>query len=156
MNAVIRDVKNTFKGPVAVVDTKFAAIAGALFGVDERPCLCIDVGNGHTMAAVVGEEGIDAIFEHHTHCLTGGSLEDYVMRLSEGKVRNEEVYNDSGHGCYIKRAPGMKNIRRVLVSGPNRRMLKGSRLNAEFASPFGDVMMTGPVGIVNMVMAGFP
>ncbi|MFQ5800495.1 MAG: DUF1786 family protein, partial [Candidatus Hydrothermarchaeales archaeon] len=69
MNAVITGIKKAFFGGVAVIDSKFAAIAGALHGVEERPCLCVDVGNGHTMVALVNN-GIDGILEHHTHALT--------------------------------------------------------------------------------------
>jgi uncharacterized protein (DUF1786 family) len=150
MNAMLRHIKKSFDGGVAVIDSKFAAVAGALHGVKERPCLCVDVGNGHTMAALVNK-GIEGILEHHTHALTNVGLEDYILRLADGKVTNEEVFNDNGHGCYIKSAPGIKKIKRILVSGPNRNLLKDSKLKAEFASPYGDVMMTGPVGIVDLV-----
>ncbi len=152
MNAVLRDVKKDFDREVFVIDSKFAAIAGALNGVKERPCLCVDIGNGHTMAAVV-DNGIKALFEHHTHSLTRVTLEDYIERLSNGELTNEEVFNDHGHGCHVVEAVGLKNIKRILVSGPNRRILNKSRLKVEFANPFGDIMMTGPVGIVSLIKA---
>jgi uncharacterized protein (DUF1786 family) len=154
MNAVLRQVKKSFKGGAGVIDSKFAAIAGALHDVDERPCICIDVGNGHTMIAIV-DDGIESVLEHHTHTLTQESIVDYINRLADGTISNEEVFNDNGHGCFIKTAPGIKNIKRILVSGPNRNVLKNSSLNFEFANPFGDVMMTGPVGIVDLVKSKF-
>jgi uncharacterized protein (DUF1786 family) len=154
MNAVMRYVKRNFSGGVAVMDSKFAAIAGALHGVSERPCMCIDVGNGHTMAAVI-DDGIESVFEHHTHSLSKGRLTDYITRLANGNITNEEVYNDQGHGCFIKRAPEINEIEKILVTGPNRNMLKDSGLPIEFARPFGDVMMTGAVGIVDLIRSKF-
>jgi uncharacterized protein (DUF1786 family) len=154
MGAVVRYLRKNFNGGVAVIDSKFAAIAGAMHDVSDRPCLCIDVGNGHTMAALV-DGFVGGIFEHHTQVLTGENLANYVIRLANGEVTNREVFNDDGHGCFIKKAPGYENIKRVLVSGPRRKLLKDSGLALEYASPYGDVMMTGPVGIVDLVRAKF-
>jgi uncharacterized protein (DUF1786 family) len=154
MKAVLRTLKKGFDGGVAVMDSKFAAIAGALHGIGDRPCLCVDIGNGHTMAAVVNDE-IEGVFEHHTHELTQGELTDYLNRLADGEVTNEEVFEDNGHGCFIKSAPGIERIKRIIVTGPNRNLLKNSSLGVEFASPFGDVMMTGPVGVIDLVKTKF-
>lgn len=154
MNSVVAGIKKAFDGGVAVIDSKFAAIAGALHGVEERPCLCVDVGNGHTMVALVNN-GIDGILEHHTHALTKDRLVDYIKRFAEGKVTNKEVFDDNGHGCYVRNAPGLKSIKRILVTGPHREILRDAGLKAEFASPYGDVMMTGPFGIVDLVRAKY-
>ncbi|HDH27562.1 MAG TPA: hypothetical protein ENH13_00355 [Euryarchaeota archaeon] len=152
MNSVIKHVQRSFSGKVFVVDSKFAAISGVLHDTSARPCLCVDVGNGHTMAAVVGEGGrLDSVFEHHTHSLTRERLTDYLVRLADGKVTNEEVYSDHGHGCHIKNAPGIGRIEKILVTGPNRGLLSGCGLPIEFARPFGDVMMTGTVGIIDLI-----
>ena len=106
------------------------------------------------MIAVVNE-GIDAVLEHHTGALTKKTLEDYITRLAEGDVTNKEVFTENGHGCYIKNAPGIKKVKRIMVTGPRRNLLKGARLKVEFANPYGDVMMTGPVGIVDLVRAKY-
>ncbi len=152
MNSVLHHIRRSFSGKVFVVDSKFAAISGVLHEASERPCLCVDVGNGHTMAAVVGEGGrLDSVFEHHTHTLTREKLTNYLVRLADGNLTNNEVYLDHGHGCHIKRAPGIRNIKRVLVTGPNRGLLSDCDLPIEFARPFGDVMMTGTVGIVDLI-----
>ncbi|MFQ5801260.1 MAG: DUF1786 family protein, partial [Candidatus Hydrothermarchaeales archaeon] len=122
--------------------------------VEERPCLCVDVGNGHTMVALINN-GIDGILEHHTHTLTKDRLVDYIRRFAEGEVTNKEVFNDNGHGCYIRNAPGIKSIKRLLVTGPHREILRDAGLNVEFTRPYGDVMMTGPFGIVDLVRTKF-
>jgi hypothetical protein len=36
----------------------------------------------------------------------------------------------------------------VLVTGPQRELLTGSSLPVSFPAPFGDVMMTGPAGLI--------
>ncbi len=153
MSSVRRDVQKYFDN-FLIFDTKFAAIAGSLHGINERPIISVDVGNGHTLGAVIGNKGM-GLFEHHTYQLSTDKLEDLLTRLADGVLSNEEVFDDGGHGCYVKEAVGMKNISRVLVTGPNRDLLKRSRLRVEFANPMGDVMMTGPVGMVDLIMENF-
>ncbi len=154
MKSVLEGIKKDFDGGIAVIDSKFAAVAGALHGVEERPTLSIDVGNGHTMAALVDRE-LEGIFEHHTHSLSKERLIEYIKRFADGELTNQEVFDDDGHGCYIRDPPGIENVERILVTGPNRDILRNAGLNIEFASPFGDVMMTGPVGIVDLVLEKF-
>lgn len=150
MNGALRTVQKAFDGRAFVVDTKIAAVAGAIFGIKERPVLSVDIGNGHTMVAMVGDDDtVLGMFEHHTDMLTTERLEDLIERFAKGNLTNEEVYNDGGHGCYIRDAADMN---RILVTGPKRNLLSSSRLKIEFANPLGDVMMTGPVGIVSMIL----
>lgn len=154
MNAALRTARRYYDGDIFIMDTKIAAIAGALHDIKERPAISIDVGNGHTLVAVVGsEDDIVAMFEHHTGMLTKEKLEDLVIKLADGRLTNEMVFNDGGHGCYTKEKTGFDKVRKILATGPNRKLLEGSQLNIEFASPIGDVMMTGPMGIVDMIKA---
>ncbi len=153
MASVKRDVQKYFEN-FLIFDTKFAAIEGSLHEVNERPIISVDVGNGHTLGAVISNKGM-GLFEHHTHQLSTGKLEDLLTRLADGVLRNEEVFDDGGHGCYVHEGVGMKNISRVLVTGPNRGLLKQSRLRVEFVNPMGDVMMTGPVGMVDLILENF-
>ncbi|MEE8168182.1 MAG: DUF1786 family protein [Candidatus Hydrothermarchaeales archaeon] len=152
MNGALRTVRRFFQGRAFVVDTKVAAIAGALHGVKERPVIAIDVGNGHTMAALVGE-GYEllGLMEHHTWLLDRKKLEGMIRRFADGELTNEEVFNDEGHGCHVKKAVGMGNVKRILATGPNRDLMVGAKLGVEFPTPMGDVMMTGPQGIVDLI-----
>jgi uncharacterized protein (DUF1786 family) len=154
MGSVLRSLREKWKGPTFLVDTKVAAIAGALHGAGEGPHLAVDVGNGHTMVAAVEGGTIQALLEHHTGILDREKLEDLCLRLAEGQVTHQEVFREGGHGCCIRRAVGKENLERIRVTGPKRDLFAGSRLEMEFASPFGDVMMTGPVGIVDMILKG--
>ncbi|MFQ5975127.1 MAG: DUF1786 domain-containing protein [Candidatus Hydrothermarchaeales archaeon] len=153
MTSVVKDAKKYFEN-VLTVDTKIAAIAGAIHGINERPIISVDVGNGHTLGAVM-EGGRIGMFEHHTHLLTANKLEEMLIKLADGKLTNEEVFEDGGHGCCVRGRVGMENISKVLVTGPHRDLLKGSKLKVEFANPAGDVMMTGPAGIVDIIMENF-
>jgi hypothetical protein len=49
---------------------------------------------------------------------------------------------------YLKKPPGFSNIEKVVVTGPNRNVLAETSIPVYFATPAGDVMMTGPVGLV--------
>jgi uncharacterized protein (DUF1786 family) len=152
MNSALRTIRKAFTGKAFVVDTKIAAIVGALHGIRERPAVSIDIGNGHTLVAIVGEEDhVLGMLEHHTHLLTRKKLEGIIEKFVAGQLTNREVFEDGGHGCHIEEAVGMENVKKILVTGPKRELLKGSRLNAESANPLGDVMMTGPIGVVDMV-----
>lgn len=154
MQGVSRTIQ-VYGSKILIADSKVAAIVGALHGVRERPAIAIDVGNGHTLAAMVGEDDrVIGMLEHHTGLLNREKLEGLIERFAEGAVSNREVYEDSGHGCHVAHDVGIENVERVLVTGPRRGTLAGSRLGVEFANPIGDVMMTGTIGLVDMVRHG--
>ena len=150
MKAVERCIKNEGidKTPL-LMDTKFASIAGMCY--DETASklnsfIAIDIGNGHTTAASIENGKIQAIFEHHTSSLTPESLENYLKRLADGVITNEEVYNDHGHGAHVINP--ISKIEKVLVSGPKRELIEKTNLDWHHACPGGDVMMTGTVGLI--------
>ncbi len=151
MQGVMKTLKS-YKGKVFISDSKLAAIVGALHGIEERPAIAIDIGNGHTLIALVGEDDrVLGLLEHHTGLLNKEKLEELIKRFANGDVTNEEIYNDSGHGCHIVEGVGIEQIKRILATGPNRGMLENSSLGVEFANPIGDVMMTGTIGLVDMI-----
>lgn len=156
MGGAERTLEKDFPGKGFFVDSKIAAMVGALHCMEERPVISLDIGNGHTTAFFVGEKDeILGVFEHHTGLLTREKLEDYMARFAKGQVTNEEVYDDNGHGCHIgKCVRDVGEIKRIMVTGPRRGLLEGSKLNVEFANPAGDVMMTGTMGIIDMILQG--
>jgi uncharacterized protein (DUF1786 family) len=154
MRSAVRIARKVFGGRIRVVDTKIAAVVGAAHGIRERPIISVDVGNGHTLVALLGEEDrFLGILEHHTSALNKEKLEDMIIRFANGEISHREVYDDGGHGCYIGEEVGMENVKRILVTGPKRHLLIGSKISLEFANPMGDVMMTGPIGIVDLIKA---
>ena len=137
-----------------LMDTKFASIAGMCY--DEiastlNSFIAIDIGNGHTTAASIENGKIQGIFEHHTSSLTHESLENYLKRLADGVITNEEVYNDHGHGAHVINP--ISKIEKIIVSGPKRELIEKTNLDWHHACPGGDVMMTGTVGLIKTLEA---
>ncbi len=151
MKAVER-VLQGLGGRRVITDSKLAAVAGALHGVEERPAVAVDVGNGHTLVALVDEQNrLAGVLEHHTHMLRGDTLMELIRRFLEGEVSNSEVYEAGGHGCALRDPPGERGVERIWVTGPLRGMLAGQE-RVVFAAPGGDVMLTGAVGLVDMAL----
>ncbi|MGB9929061.1 MAG: DUF1786 domain-containing protein [Methanosarcina sp.] len=143
------------------MDTGPAAIFGALSDpAAKQPAIVINIGNGHTLGALVQENRITALFEHHSSLMNPQKLQDYIIRLADGKLGFEEVFADEGHGAYIKEFPGFDRVRSIMVTGPKREMLEklsDSEIKPEilkklyFAAPFGSMMLSGCFGL----LAGF-
>ena len=140
------------KTKTLLMDTATDAILGCLQDVAEKRSkrfLVVNVGNGHTIAALISNGNITGILEHHTRMLSPTKIERFLMDFTNGTISDNEVYKDGGHGLfYLTDAPGFTEIDRILATGPNRRLLAESNLRICFANPAGDVMMTGPIGLV--------
>ncbi len=150
VSAVIRSLKDEGYDDVLVMDTKMAALLGGLYG-QPLPAVAVDAGNGHTTAASVAEDGaIVGVFETHTSDLTPQKLALYITKLAGGTLANSEIFDDGGHGAYVKEAikPSV-----IVASGPRREMALKAQLNAKPASPLDDVYMVGPVGLVRAYRA---
>lgn len=128
-------------GPAAL----FGAAADSCF-VD--PGLIINFGNGHTVAAVLSDGSITAIFEHHTSQLNPKKLQRFVSGLCEGTLNNSEIFDDGGHGAFIESVPDL--LRSTLVTGPRRDLFLrcGALKGVVAAAPAGDMMITGCIGLM--------
>lgn len=145
----MKAVERTLPGAL-LMDTGAAAIRGALADENAKsPSIVVNIGNGHTLAWVLDENLPVAIFEHHTHAMTARKIDDYLKRLCSGTLDFKEVFDDGGHGCFVKEAIGFENIGSILVTGPRRSIMRDSQLKVHFASPFGDMMLTGCFGLMN-------
>jgi len=147
------------KCEVLVMDTSPAAILGCLEDpmVKETDLvLATNVGNGHTMAAIIKEHKIIGIVEHHTNMLTPQKMEHLLIQFANGRLSNEEVFKDNGHGLfYLDNPPNFSQIKKFVATGPNRSILAGTALPVYFVAPAGDVMMTGPIGLVEVAKKKF-
>ncbi len=149
-SAVIQSLNDQGYDDVLVMDTKIAGIYGGLYGV-KLPAVAIDVGNGHTTAASVAEDGtIVGVFEHHTMQLTPDTMREYIEKLAAGTITNEEVFDDGGHGAYVREAI---TPRAIVATGPRRQMALKTGLDVKLASPLDDVYMAGPVGMIRAYKA---
>jgi uncharacterized protein (DUF1786 family) len=137
---------------ILVMDTAPDAILGCIMDPkigNNDPILAVNLGNGHTMAAIISNGEITALLEHHTRFLNSHKLANLLKDFTDGKLNNELIFNDNGHGMfYLKKPPGYLNIKKIVVTGPNRNILSKTKLLVYFASPGGDVMMAGPIGLV--------
>lgn len=141
---------------ILVMDTSPAAILGCLRDPNVRradPVLAVNVGNAHTMAAIISDGRIIGLLEHHTRLLSPQKIERMLIDFADGKLSDEEVFQDDGHGLFfLADAPGFSEVEKIVATGPNRKILSDTDLPVHFAAPAGDVMMTGPMGLVEATL----
>ena len=155
----VADSARGFDCPLIVMDTAPAAVLGATYDpvvAKRRRKLIVNVGNFHTLAFRLSQDGIEGVFEHHTGEIDLGKLKSLLRALAAGSVKNEDVFNDMGHGALIYgQEPFVLGNDEfdVIVTGPRRSMFldgKGPRpaLRPYFAVPFGDMMIAGCFGLL--------
>lgn len=135
-----------------IMDTKFASICGMCnddIAKDLESYIVVDIGNGHTIAASIENGKIQGLFEHHTRQLDSLKLKKYIDKLANGKITNDEIYNDGGHGAHVINP--ISKIDKVIVTGPNRNLIEKTELDYHYACPGGDVMMTSTIGLIKTV-----
>jgi uncharacterized protein (DUF1786 family) len=73
-----------------------------------------------------------------------------LVKFVERQLTFAEVFDEGGHGViYFDNIPGYDNLEAVVVTGPKRSLLIESSLDHIQATPGGDVMMTGTIGILS-------
>ncbi|GAB4487993.1 MAG: DUF1786 domain-containing protein [Anaerolineales bacterium] len=151
----VADSAQKIDAPLLVMDTAPAAILGATFDpqVAARPRkLIANIGNFHCLAFRLGETGIEGVFEHHTGEINLPKLESLLLRLANGTLTHQDVFDDMGHGALVYDKTPLE-LRKdgwdVAVTGPRRALFHpDSRLRPYFAVPFGDMMMAGNFGLL--------
>ena len=133
---------------VIMMDTGPAAVFGAASAAEDpdQPMIVLNIGNGHTLCAILINNRITGVFEHHTRQITIKTLDTYIEKLAAGTLTFEEVFESGGHGCHIKNTPS--KMPQIIVTGPNRHLAKQSRHKVTFAAPYGDMMLTGCFGLI--------
>lgn len=146
----MKSVRNSLKKyNTLLMDTSTAAIKGALINVDrDKTTIVLNIGNGHTMGALLMDGMITGLFEHHTRLITPAKLEELIRKMGDGTLVFEEVFDDMGHGAHIKEAPGFNSIEQIIATGPNRNLAQQMDLEVEIAAPHGDPMITGCMGLI--------
>ncbi len=151
--AAVRRSSPAPRGPaVLVMDTCFSAILGC---VDEvmGPSIVVNVGNGHTIAALLIEGKIQGLYEHHTHELTPEKMERDLRLFVRGELDGKKVFEENGHGAVTLKP--LPEVFSVFVTGPNRDLFKKTSFKFIYAAPAGNTMMTGPMGLVKAVQYRF-
>ncbi|HEU5228666.1 MAG TPA: DUF1786 family protein [Ktedonobacteraceae bacterium] len=139
--------------PLLLMDTGSAAALGSLEDAQVRAqaeSLLCNVGNFHTLAFHLVQGRIVGIFEHHTGEIDQAQLEELLVKLADGTLTNEEVFADSGHGALILQQPGSNGraLPFLSVTGPRRELLRRSKLHPYEATPHGDMMIAGCLGLL--------
>ena len=156
----MRAVASTWTGsaPLFLMDTGPAAILGALddgrVGASRRPMVA-NLGNFHTIAALLDGSRIVGLFEHHTGELSREKLEGYLDLLAAGGLSNQAIFDDMGHGA-LELGPVGVPPELFAVTGPRRGLLAGSRLRPHLAVPHGDMMLAGCFGLLRALAARLP
>ncbi len=154
MKSAVRSVKESIPNSrIFVMDSTIAAIAGCLHDIPEsssRTITAVNIGNSHVTAALINEDRIIGLMEHHTSLLSPKKLERSLEKFKLGSLTDNDVTGDGGHGVfYLVTTKDIEGP--ILVTGPNRKMISGSKLKVHYANPSGDVMMTGAYGLVKAV-----
>jgi uncharacterized protein (DUF1786 family) len=140
---------------VFMIDTGVAAILGASLDPRIRECrhsIVVDVGNSHTLGAVVSSGHIGGFFEYHTDSLAPRRLGELLVHLGDGKLDHREVVSQGGHGAYIGSCPGFHRIEKIVITGPRRGpFLRELESEVIEGAPLGDNMMTGTAGILEAI-----
>jgi uncharacterized protein (DUF1786 family) len=148
MTSVVESIKDFgnaegFNFEILVVDTVFAALVGAMIDARDFPAFIVNFGNSHTIGAVVGEDGeIHSLFEHHTSILRKRGKEwiaSFLQNFVNGRISDEDVFNDGGHGAYVKELVEPKDFVSI---GPN------SELSPYRIAELYDTMVAGNLGMV--------
>lgn len=142
-------IRERWSGDILLTDTAVIAALGAASITNHRPVISIDAGNAHTFAALIGEgDRILGFFEHHTGSLTPERAAALVRKLSRSEVTFDEVFAEEGHGAHVFEQCMAEGCP-VLVTGPKRGdIFADGNAGVRFAAPAGDMMMTGPVGLL--------
>jgi uncharacterized protein (DUF1786 family) len=117
------------EAPTVFLDTGPAAALGALqdpLVATHEDALVLNLGNMHALAFHLLATRIVSLYEHHTGEMTDAMLEDFTVRLIDGTLRHEEVFNSKGHGVFYADSPG--------PSGESVRE-RGKRLDEEPVRP---------------------
>jgi uncharacterized protein (DUF1786 family) len=117
--------------------------------------LILNLGNMHALAFHLRGTHIYSLCEHHTSLLEATQIESLTERLTAGTLSHDEVFEGHGHGvCYASPPEGGRPF--LAVTGPRRGRLRGSRLNPYFATPHGDMMLSGCFGLVEAFAVKHP
>jgi uncharacterized protein (DUF1786 family) len=127
------------------MDSSYAALLGIYYAYGN--CLAVNIGNGHTIAALIRKGEILGLFEHHTHLLTARDLEMFLRMLSSGTLKNEDIFSSGGHGAFSRISKELP----IFIAGPGRRLIEKTSLPFEYAYPFGDVMIPGNLALTEIM-----
>jgi uncharacterized protein (DUF1786 family) len=147
---------------IVFLDTGPAAALGAVQDPRVAACeaqLVLNLGNMHALAFHLHGTRIISLYEHHTGEVSKEQIEEFTQRLLEGTLAHDDVFNTKGHGVFYAAQDGDSSKSQdaiVAVTGPQRGKLRNSRLDPYFASPHGDMMISGCFGLLKAFAEKYP
>jgi uncharacterized protein (DUF1786 family) len=158
----VEDSAGSIDAPLLVMDTAPAAVLGATLDPVVQKLersLIANVGNFHTLAFRLAGDQVEGVFEHHTGLVDREKLDRLLIDFAAGELTHDQVFDDHGHGALIH-APDPYHLGEgdfdVVITGPRRNLMGGSKLRTYFAAPFGDMMLTGCFGLLAAAADVFP
>jgi uncharacterized protein (DUF1786 family) len=139
---------------IYVMDSGMAAILGASLdpkAKSMRKMMVLDIATSHTVGATLEEGELAGFFEYHTRDISLHRLEQLMMDLADGKLEHRRILEEGGHGAYIRKALGFRDLEIIVATGPKRRLVQASSLPIHPGAPLGDNMMTGTAGIFEAI-----
>ncbi len=136
---------------VVFLDTGPAAALGALQDprVGEAGVQgVLNLGNMHALAFHLEGTRIISLYEHHTGEMAPERIVDYTARLMAGVLPHEEVFETKGHGVFYASRGAAAAPEIIAVTGPQRGKVRGTALHPYFATPHGDMMISGCFGLL--------
>lgn len=147
--------RNELDCPMIVMDTAPSAIYGACFdpvAARREKKIIVNIGNFHTLAIRMNKDRIEGLFEHHTGEIDLQKLETFLSSMADGTLKNEDVFNDMGHGALMyskERLNFGEGDLDIIVTGPRRSMFSSEvKIRPYFAAPYGDMMIAGCFGLL--------
>jgi uncharacterized protein (DUF1786 family) len=149
------------EGDVVFMDTGPAAALGALHDPAVAAAgeqLILNLGNMHLLGFHLRGRQVASLFEHHTGECSDAQIELFTERLASGELENAEIFGSKGHGAYHhdRSLVGRQVPAMVAATGPQRHRLRTAGAKAYFASPFGDMMISGCFGLLRAFAAAYP
>lgn len=147
MTSLVKTIKKDFSGKVLVMDTALCAVLGCMEDYP-APYLIVNAGNDHTMCAIVENNKVAALLEHHTAMLSPDKLRNLIIRFAQGEVTHQEIFEDWGHGALYINKSSRSAVEHIIATGPLREKIRLTGLHVTLAAPGGNMMLTGPIGLV--------
>jgi uncharacterized protein (DUF1786 family) len=150
------------KCPLVLMDTAPAAVLGAQqdeLVAKQTRSLIVNIGNFHTLAFRLHHDLVEGVFEHHTGLLDQRHLEQLLIDFAKSELTRERVFAENGHGALIIEPEPLSfdgAEHGVVVTGPRRSLLTGSKLRPYFAVPHGDMMLAGCFGLLAAIAQHLP
>ncbi len=137
-----------------VMDSSLAVLSGVFLDPAVSLAkwnLILNFGNGHTIVGMFSPGGkISGILETHTHLVAKNPTRFRLQILDflNGSLQNDTLLEMGGHGCaYFEDFSPPDN---VWVIGPRRSLAKSLDMDYSFAHPIGNMMMSGPLGMLRL------